>query len=181
VDPSGLDACKITIYGGHNFEIGKMIETDFPKGGKDAWPIPKGQCVVGVGCGAGVDVDGDGEDDSIQDFLEKRHPCNSVHADKLRRIDDPQAGMKPNWACTFMKYAIEQAKKAARRMIDGNSPNPSKCDNVAKCDSVEIVIKCDQTMENLLERGMWNGKQVPREWRQGCRGLCGKTITIPAR
>ena len=180
-DPDGLKTCTITIYGGHNFEIGGMIDKDYPKGDKAAWPIPKGECVAGVGCGSGVDVDGDGKPDSIQDYLEKRYPCNSIYAPRLCKIDDPLEGMKPTMACTFMKYAVEQAKKAARRMLEGKSPNPSKGDCPSECDSVDIVIKCDKAMEDLLKDGIWDGKKVDKKYTVGCQGLCGKTINIPAK
>ena len=194
MDPCGLKKCKITIYGGHNYEIKGMIDKDYPKGDEEKWPIPEGECIIGVGCGSGADVDDDGKPDSLQDYFEKHYTCNSVYAPRLREIDNPLEGMKPTMACTFMKYAVTQAKRAARRMIEGKpsnpskegeSTNPSKGECPPECDSVDIVIKCDKAMENLLNGGVWTNPktgeevEVHKKYRRGCTELCGTTITIP--
>lgn len=162
LDPDGLRDCKITVYGGHNYNVREMLNEDYPDTFPDSLPrgdsppgeIPDGDYVIGVGCGANIDVINDENPDSFQDYIEEIFPCHSVWCGndrELNKLDNPINGLQFQYACKRFDDAVTYAKKAAKGLCKGKSANPSKCkqEDTPKCEKVTIEVKCDKAMENL--------------------------------
>jgi hypothetical protein len=183
VDSFGLKDCKISIRVGHNYNVASEFDEMYDRRDDgNGWVIEEGECIIGVGCGSGEDVNGDGQLDSIQEYIEHFNPCNSVLAPELCKIDDPVQGLTPLAACNAANYAFKKAQEAALRMLGKRgkrSPNPAITDCEPECESVTIEIKCDEDMTRLSEDGIWNGNELPKRFRRGCAGICGKKQTIP--
>lgn len=184
-DPFGLKDCKITVFVGHNFSVKDFLDKEYPRPDEDqrSWPIPLGDCVMGVTCGAGQDVDGDGKVDSVQDYLEKFNACNTVSLPPLKELDDPIAGLKIEHACTRAKQALERARRAGSQLCNGECPNPKKCKDWKDpaCDRVIISVMCDLDAQRLFEDGIWDERRIDGRFRRGCRDICGRKITRDCR
>ena len=187
-DPSGLKSCKITIYGGHNNDLISAITSDYPNpggtlNGGDPWLIPDTDCIVGVGCGINIDVDGDGNVDSFQDYLNTHYPCNSITAPTLCNYSDPRQGLLIEIACGALSRAFHAyAPRAARRMLNEMHPNSANRDCKPACDEVEITVKCDDAMREIVDNGTYLGNEVPRLYLRTCsEGLCDAKKTIRKR
>ena len=175
-DPEGLAACKITIYGGHNYNVKGGVEGDYPNG------PPPTDCVTGIGCALPDPETPPGKPPryiSPPRYLCKRYPCNSFPVPGTGGITNPIMGVRPFQACGYMKMALAAAKKAAQNMLNGQPVNPgNKNCPTPQCDSVTIVIKCDPDMTALFQNGTWKGKTLGDQYWKSCQGMCGSSQVI---
>jgi RHS repeat-associated protein len=171
LDPQGLDDCNIDIFVGHNFEA-----TDWIDGYKDC---PDSQFLGPVGCGLGPS-----KDETLRDYLEREKPRNMFPMPEwpgeLSFVEAPNA-----MAQVYIKakeFAAGLCKgKAKRHKCTKGSPEPV-------CDNVNIRIKCNKDMINLLKTKV-NKKGVAIEVDPAHERLCGlgtstegeSTTTIPCK
>jgi RHS repeat-associated protein len=183
VDPDGLDACNITIYGGHNIDIKDTIDKEFPAGNPNPWTnpqpgrFPRGQYLTGVGCGIG----GANFLPTFQQWMLTNYPCNSIYAPSAQNSDwNGQGGLPIGEACDRMRRTIKSSKDGAKnRLCKGENP-AGHCPNPPpKCDDVKITVKCDGAMKDLFDGQKWKGTKI--NYTKKCQGVCGSSQTVKCK
>ena len=178
-DPTGLEQCNITIYGGHNYNVLNAIKKDYgiPEDATE-WSLPPTDFVMGIGCAVPNE---DGSTTPLSSYLQRKTPCNTFYVDRTQNVTNPLQGIIPRTACTFMQKALAAARQASDRLLQGMPAD----DRAAKagccpprCDSVMIYVKCAPVMSNLFKDGTWrklNGQLtvIPAQFWEKCHGLCG--------
>ncbi|MEI8018453.1 MAG: hypothetical protein WCH39_09635, partial [Schlesneria sp.] len=159
VDPYGTDACRVTIYAGHNYNIHQMSFSDYGAVSAESFDevlaMPSTDFIVPVGCGSGVDVDDDGKVDSIQDLLNIKYPSHTFTLPRSEKLDDPEEGLKYSKTGPVLASILNGVKsQISGRLCQGKLPNDKADSSAPKCESVQLTIKCDASIRRILEKGL---------------------------
>ncbi|MBS0205278.1 MAG: RHS repeat-associated core domain-containing protein [Planctomycetes bacterium] len=175
--------CEIILYAGHNTGVFGLMYSDFGSGvvqrDMDGWrpnnntnmSVPCGTFVAGFGCG--VSTGNAGQTASINDWISRNIPANSI-PDVARSGD---AEVSPQLATQQLRSGIDAATSLANKL-----KKKYLCGGM-RCKSITIHVECDADYRDYLENSRWPDKnKVMRDnWPVSAadRTLCDYTKTIP--
>ncbi|RLS53154.1 MAG: RHS repeat protein [Planctomycetota bacterium] len=154
LDPQGREQCNIDIFVGHNSDVANWID-EFDD-------CPSSQFLGPLGCALDL------EKDTTRDYLERENPC------ALFTIPEWEGVLYFREAPNALATVFVKAKKFASDLCKRRAKRPKCCKGMPfpTCESVNINIKCDPDMVQILKTGMDQDGNVIRV-NDGQKMLCG--------